>query len=555
MLGDMRRIVWTAAAALLALASACRPRGGCSGDYCGTLVVALTGEPDVLLPPITEQSESQAVLDQIFLKLADLDTTLNTFGDSAFTPLIARSWEWADPKTLVFHIDPRARWQDGTPVTATDVAFSYDAYVDPKVNSPYAGSLHQISAVTARDSLTAVFRFRQHYPEMFYDAVGALRVLPAHILRGVPREQWATAAFGHQPVGDGPYRFQEWKPGDHIELAADSTFFLGRPHIRRLIFRFTSNQQVAVSQTIAGDADMISFLGPPDVVARARAAPQLALYPYRGSVHTDLVFNFVDPADTTRPHPLFAERDVRRALAMSVDRARLLQSVFGNLARVPPGPMTPMWWIWDTTLAQTKYDTTGARWLLERQGWRDSDGDGIRDKNGVKLSFHLLVPTTSGLRRQYARLLQDQFRKVGAEVQIDEVEPNVLDTRARTGQFDAVLASWNTDPSPSSGIAQTWTREGFGRSNWGRYYNADFERFLAQAESSKTRPQAARAWRGAMQVLNSDAAGIWLYAPDNIAAVHRRVAGVVIRPDAWWALIRLWRIPGDRLIARDRLER
>src|SRR5205823_3302890 len=121
-------------------------------------------------------------------------------------------------------------------------------------------------------SLTAVFRFHARYPEMFYDAVDHMRILPAHLLRPVPRSQWRSAALGRAPVGDGPYRFVAWKAGESVELAADSTFFLGRPHIRRLIWRFTPDLQVAVTQVIAGDADAVEVLGPPDHVKRAHAA-------------------------------------------------------------------------------------------------------------------------------------------------------------------------------------------------------------------------------------------------------------------------------------------
>src|SRR3989454_567503 len=165
----------------------------------------------------------------------------NTIGDEDFQPQLAERWEWNGPVTLVFHLDPRARWQDGRVVTAGDVVFTYDAYTDSLVNSPFRSSLRLISAVTARDSLTAVFRFRQRYPEMFYDAVYQMRILPAHLLRTIPRDQWRSAPFGRAPVGDGPYRFVAWKAGESLELAADSTFYLGRPHIRRVIVRFTPN--------------------------------------------------------------------------------------------------------------------------------------------------------------------------------------------------------------------------------------------------------------------------------------------------------------------------
>src|SRR6267143_751859 len=182
-----------AALAGFILVAGCERPVGCSGEYCGTMVIASGGEPDILLPPVSEFAITRDVTDQLFLKLADLGPSVNTIGDEDFKPQLAERWEWDAPTTLVFHLDPRARWQDGQAVRATDVAFTYDAYTDTVVNSSFRPSLRQIAAVTTRDSLTVVFRFRQRYPEMFYDAVYHLRILPAHLLREVPRDQWRSA--------------------------------------------------------------------------------------------------------------------------------------------------------------------------------------------------------------------------------------------------------------------------------------------------------------------------------------------------------------------------
>src|SRR3979490_110675 len=275
-----RPLAALAAVAGLILVAGCERPVGCTGEYCGTIVITSGGEACILLPPVSEFSITRDVTDQLFLKLADLGLSGNMIGDEDFRPQLAERWEGDAPTTLAVTLDPRARWQDGQAVTAADVAFTYDAYTDMLVNSSFRSSLRQIAAVTTRDSLTVVFRFRQRYPEMFYDAVYHLRILPAHLLREVPRDQWRSAACGRAPVGDGPYRFVAWKAGESIELAADSSFFLGRPHLRRVIWRFTPDQQVAVTQLIAGDADAVEVLVSPDNVQRARADTELATYPY-----------------------------------------------------------------------------------------------------------------------------------------------------------------------------------------------------------------------------------------------------------------------------------
>ena len=549
-----RRLSGGAALAGLLLLAGCARTGGCVGEYCGTLVIATSGAPDILLPAVSDLAIMRDVTDQLFLKLADLGMSGNTVGDEDFQPRLAERWEWDTPTTLVFHLDPRARWEDGRPVTAADVAFTYDAYTNASVASPSRSDLRQIAAVTTRDSLTVVFRFRQRYPEMFYDAVYHMRILPSHLLRELPRDQWHTAAFGRHPMGDGPYRFVAWT-GESLELAADSTFFLGRPHIRRVIWRFTADPQASVRLLTAGDADAMEVLVTPDNVKAARGDTLLTVYPYKGSAYGYLWFNLAAPGDSTKPHSLFGDRELRRARFMGVDRQGLLRNVFEDLAKVPPGPMSQLFWIWDPETRELPYDTAQATRRLARLGWTDSDGDGIRDHDGRPLAFRLLVPTSSASRRQYARLLQEQYRTLGVDVQLDEVAWSLFVERARAGRFDALLHVVNTDPTPTSGIPQTWTRAGFGLSNFGRYENAAFERLVDHAVASANRAEAKRLWRAAIEVLNQDAPAVFLFAPGNFAAVHRRVTEVAIRSDSWLALLYTWRIPADRLNERDRVER
>src|SRR5690242_1474653 len=141
--------------------AACERRGGCTGPNCGTLIDAAVAEPSTLLPPSSEDIVANDIDEQLFLKLADVGMSVNTLGDEDFQPLLAQKWEWDGPLTLVFHLDPRARWHDGQPVTAADVEFTFNAYSDSVVASPFRPKLHRVASVTQRDSLTAVFRFRE----------------------------------------------------------------------------------------------------------------------------------------------------------------------------------------------------------------------------------------------------------------------------------------------------------------------------------------------------------------------------------------------------------
>ncbi len=538
----------------LVLAAACTGRGGgsCTGEYCGTVVFAAIGQPVSLLPPVTDHILDRDIFDQVFLKLADVGPELNTVGDAGFEPELADRWTWTDSLTLQFHLNPRARWQDGQPVTAADVAFTFAAYADSALGAPDRINLVRIASVTAPDSATAVFRFRQRYPEMFYDAVYYLRILPAHLLRDLPLAQWRSAAFGRAPIGNGPYRFVRWDPGQSLELDADSTCFLGRPHVRRLIWRFAGDLSVAVTQLIAGEADAIEVLVSPANIERARQAPRLALYPYPGSVFTYVSLN-LRARDRSGPHPIFGDPVVRRALVAATDRVRMTRSIYGTAAKVPAVPIPQEWTaLWFPDLPVPPYDTALAARELEQRGWH-LGADGVRRREGRKLAFTLAVPSSSPSRRQYAQLIQEELRAVGVEVVIDAMDNVTMQDRLHSGAYDAAIESWANDPTPSSSLPQMWMRGG--NSNFGRYANPAFDRWARAATTAQTPQAATEAWRAALGILADDAPVIVLSAPDNVAAIDRRVTNVRLRTDSYWAYVRNWRIAAGQLIARDRLVR
>src|ERR1041384_3417173 len=534
------------------LLTSCGKGSGCSGDYCGTLIIAAPGEPTSLLPAVTDEALDRDIFRQVFLKLADIGPDGNTVGDQGFEPQLAQRWEWTGPLTLTLHLDPRARWQDGPPVTAPDVAFTFWAYTDTTINSPFTPNLRNIASVTAQDSLTVVVKFKNHYPEMFYDAVYHMHILPEHLLKSLPPAQWHAAQFGRAPVGDGPYKFVSWTQGQTLELARDPPFFLGRPYLRRVIWRFASDLNVAVTQVVAGEADAIQVLLSPPNIQRAQQSGHLTLYHYPGSVYTFLNFNMHASGDKKRPHPIFSDPDVRRALVLATDRERMLQSVLAGNGKVPPAPIPQVWKdLWTTDVAVPPFDTAQAKRLLDARGWKDSNGDGIRDRGGNKLSFHVLVPTSSAARRQYAQLIQEELRGVGVEVLIDEVDVAAQQDKQRAGAFDASIESWQVDPTPTSGIPQMWQRGG--ASNFSDYYNPAFDRAVEQAVHATPPDAAARAWRESFTTLAHDAPAMMLYAPDNVAAVDQRFTNVRLRSDDWWAYLRTWRVPADKLTDRDRL--
>jgi peptide/nickel transport system substrate-binding protein len=523
-------------AALAGIFAACQPAEPPCAE-CGVIVIASGADADVLLP-VFAQGVGRAVSDQLFLKLADVGLAANTAGDSGFVPRLAESWRFEDPRTIVFRLDADARWHDGAPVTARDVAFTFDAYTDTLLDAPARPLLAQIDSVRAREARTVAFHFRSTYPEQFFDATHHMRILPAHLLDTVPRAAWRTHPLARAPVGDGPFRLVQWRAGELIELAADSSFFQGAPGPSRLIWRVSPDFGAAITQLVGGEADLIEAVLGPENIQRVQEAPQLRLEEYASPVYAYLGFNLAAPRGSGA-HPLFGDRALRRALALATDREALVRAVLGGWGEVPPGPTTRAVWIAAGAPAQLSHDSARATALLDSLGWRDANGDGIRERGGRRLAFDLAYPSSSGVRQRAGVILQEQLRQVGVEVRLVPLEFNVWLDRARRGRVDAILGTWQID-LPPAGMRELWGAAGIGGSNYGGYASPTFDSLVARAIATGDRQEARRLWHEAIAVINDDAPAIWLFSPKTIAGVSRRLANVTMRPDEWWATLWKW---------------
>lgn len=529
---------------------ACRETPACPG-VCGTAVI-LGAEPDVLFPPVTHQDAGIGVTDMIFLKLADIGPALNTLGDSGFVPQLARSWDISDPTAIRFSLDPRARWHDGQPVTAQDVVFTFDVYRDTLVNAGARPLLQHIEEVTALDSLTVLFRLRRNYPERFFDTVYHARILPRHVLDTIPRQRLASHPFGRSPIGNGPFRFVRWVPGQYVELVADTGSVLGAPGLARVIWRVIGDPVVGVTQLVAGEADVMPTLGVPENVERVRRAPHLRIAESSPSFYAYIGFNLRYPGDRGRAHPLFADRDVRRAISMAVDRAAVVQAVFGDGARVGTGPLAHTLWIYSDSLRALPFDSAEARRLLASRGWVGRDRDGVLLRGANRLEFELIVPTISQPRRRAAVVIQEQLRRVGIGMAVVEIDFNLFNERQRTGRFDATFGAWSQDPSPRS-IEQSWGSAGIGGFNHGSYSSPAFDRLIHDAIAAGDPGTARRHWHAAIRQINEDAPAIWVYSTRPLAGVHRRFQNVAFRADQWTSLLWTWHVNPDSTLPRDRL--
>jgi peptide/nickel transport system substrate-binding protein len=504
-----------------------------------SIVIVTGGEPSMPIPTLMEGPQNQVanfeVADHLFLRLANLGPGLVTAGDRGFVPMLARSWSRRDSVTLVFELDPRARWQDGTPVTSRDVVFAFARARDPAIAPKLATLTQHIAGVEAEGDRRVVIRFTHRYAEQLYDATFHVAPLPAHLLAHLPADQVARSPYAEHPVGDGPYRWVRRVPGEFIELAADTTFFLGRPGIDRVIIRSAKDSDARLNLLLSGQADAMDNVPPPlSNLQRVAADPDVRLVPVPSSTIGFLLFNQRARRDSARPHPILADADVRRALVLALDRQLLVRAVLGEYGEVPFGPASPVLWIGRGAGTPLRQDRAAAKRMLAARGWSDHDGDGVLDRNGVPLALTLNYPVTSGIRRTMAQLIQEQYRQLGIRVDLAQSEFPVYMERRDAGDFDIDFSSTTQDPSPS-GLTQSWTCAG--GTNRAHYCDPRVDTLISRAMASQGDTRTL--WRQVLQRIEQDAPAAFVYAPTYVYAVNRRYRDVTIRPESSW--ISLWR--------------
>lgn len=532
----------------VALCAACAGRDAATAPGGGTAIIGTSQDPHTLFPPAADNDQARAVTELIFQRLADRGASLNTVGDAGFVPRLAAKWDWSrDSSRVTFHVDPRARWQDGHAVTSDDVRFAFAVYTDTMVAARQGGDLRAVvDSITVGDSLTCTAWFRGRSPERFDALVTTLTPLPAHLLRSMRRDSLAMSAFARNPVGNGPFKLVRWEQDVRLEIAPSPSWTGPRPALDRVIWTFAPDASTLVQQFMAGESDFLEALSVEDAAAAGKR-PDLRVIRLGSYGYNFLQFNLHDgPSD--RPHPIFGDRGVRRAITMALDRALLVRSAFDTLGSVGLGPFVRSQWSADTTIAQVPFDRARAGRLLDSLGWR-TGADGVRTRAGRKLAFTLIVPTSSKPRLELSVLIQEQLRLAGVQVDIEKLDNNAMIDRSKQRRFDAEMSGLTATPTPS-GIKQTWTSEASreGGFNYGRYDNAQFDAEVDSAISAGAQAEAKAHYRAAYRIIVDDAPAIWLYEPPIQAGANARLSLGVIRQDAWWMGIPGWSIaPGKRL--------
>ncbi len=292
------------------------------------------------------------------------------------------------------------------------------------------------------DDSTVTFHMRPHAD--FLDAWRATAILPEHLLADVPPERLIQHPYNEVcPVGNGPFVFVEHRPSDRWVFEANPAFpaeLGGRPYVDRLVHRVIPEQTTLLTELLTGGIQV--YIGAqPDQARQIQSGPDVDLLSF---THREVAF-----VAWNARRPQLADKRVRRALTMGVDRQRIVQAVLQGYGQVANSTIPPTNWQYDPDVVpDIPYDPDGARVLLDQAGWRDRDGDGVRENEaGVPLRITLKYNQGAQQRQTIAELMQAQLADIGVAIRPLVVDVSSLNEQLFTPakDFDAAVLSWIMD--------------------------------------------------------------------------------------------------------------
>ncbi len=503
-----------------------------SPAYGDTLTEASIGDIQGLIPNITSDGASHEVGSLIYTGLVKRDKDLN------LVPNLAESWNLSqDCLALTFHLKKDAKWHDGRPFTAQDVRFTYETMIHPKTPTAYKEDFLAIKSLEVLDPYTV----RITYPKPYAQALETwgMWMLPRHLLEPyVAEARLREAPQNRNPVGNGPYRFVEWKSGEKVVVVANPDYFDGKPYISRVVYRIIPSQATIFLELKAKGVDFagltaIQFKRQTEYPAFRKAYDK---YQYPANAYTYFGFNLKDPR--------FADRRVRRALAHAINKQELIDGVRLGLAREATGPYKPGTWAYNPNVKRYPYDPERARALLAEAGWKDTDGDGILDKDGKPFVFTIQTNQGNEERKKIAEIVQQRLKDVGlvAELQVLEWAAFIKEF-IKKRRFEAIILGWGIGLDPDQYEIWHSSKTGPDDLNHISYANPEADRLLELGRASCRQEERKKYYDRLQEILAEDQPIIFLYFPEALPVVSSRVRGIESSPNGISYNFIRWYVP------------
>lgn len=484
------------------------------GDW---LIYHLSAEP-ATLNPITATDAYEGIINNGKIYETLIERNNETL---ELDPLLAESWEISEDKlTYTFKIREGIKWHDGTPFTSEDVVFSYNTIMNPKVDSPQLRAYYQeIRDVKAIDDLTVEFTYAKPY-FLALEFCGGMPIVPKHIF---DKGDFNTNPAGRDPIGTGPYKFVRWTTGRDIVVDKNHDYWGEKPKINKIVFKIITDSTVSFQILKREELDVSGLT--PIQWERQTNSPSFNENYDKLSYFTPN-YSYIG---WNSKRPYFADKQVRTALTHLVNRELILDKILYNLGAIVTNPFYINSPEYDKSIDPYPYDPQKAEELLKEADWIDHDGDGIRDKDGVKFAFEFLIPGGSETGEKIATILKEELDNMGIQMDIRKTEWAVFTTRLNERNFDAVTLAWSmgVESDPYQIWSSTQAEKG---SNFIGFKNEQADKLIEEARTEFDRDKRQELYRKFAEIIHEEQPYTFLFCRKSTVAVNKRFENVVVYP-------------------------
>jgi len=500
------------------------------------LVREITSDPQNLNPVLSNDIISSWVEGLIFDSMLAIDGT----EDSNIVGQLAENWDISENRlTFTFHLRKDVFWHDGHSFDAEDVKFTFDKILDESI--PAIGlraGVDPVKSIKIAGPFTIKVYLKYPYAPAF-QSIGNIAILPEHLLnnKALANETmrrnfdipvtFLTSEFNRNPVGTGPYKFVKWKTAQYLKLRKNFNYWdkENGPSITGITFKIIQSQAAAFNSLRKGELDV--FRARPTQFLRFNRLESMQA-DYRGLKFYEPTYFFI--GWNMRPgHRLFIDKRVRTALAHALDRKTFIEKALYGMGRIVSGPYYFKSWAYNLDIEPLSYDLQKAVTLLEEAGWRDSDNDGILDKNGVKFKFQIMIPASTDIAAQLVSIFQANLKKISIEMDIIQYEWSVFLSRLRKGEFEAVYSGWGLGTDPDN--YGTWHSSMIsGGNNHLGFRNKEVDTLLEQGRRTFEQEKREKIYYRIHEILHVEQPCIFIHTPMETYILSRRIKNVQVSP-------------------------
>jgi len=462
------------------------------------LELATSANPSRLNPLLATDSSSSEITGFLFNGLVKYDKDNKVIiGD------LAKSYEFRDDKTLIFHLRQGVKWHDGKEFSAADVLFTFKTLTSDKVVSPYASAFRFVKDVKILDAYTIEIDYKKPYFKAL--ETWMMGILPEHILKD--EKNLMQSSFNTHPIGTGPYRLTQLEFSKNIELTAFDEYFEGRPKIDKIVFHVIADPMTRLLMLKNGELDLGSI--EPLVMERQLKSDffeKFNIYEKISLSYTYLGFNLRKEK--------FSDPRVREALSLAINRQELVDILFFKHAKVCTGPFLPGSAAFNPNVKAPTQDIARARKLLREAGYDEQH----------PFVFEIATSNSSSIRPYAAEILQYQLKKAGVIVKLRVMEWQAfLNMVVFPHKFDAVLLGWGLSPTPDPYLFWHSESDKPGGFNLVGYHNPTIDKLIEKSQSMIDTKELAKIWQEIFAIIVKDNPYLFLYIPNSITAVNKDI--------------------------------